>query len=1238
MHADRSPIDYRRVAAVVSVLTTLSVTPLGLGQDVRPDAGMMQFPDVSASQIVFAYASDLWLVPREGGQATPLASPPGGEGFPRFSDDGATIAFMGNYEGGRDLYTIPAIGGLPTRVTHHPSGETLLGWTPDGELLFSSSGLSGLGRMSKLFTVPSDGGLPQALPVPYGGMGAISPDGEWLAYTPHSRDGRTWKRYRGGMATDIWLFNLNDHSAQRITDWEGTDSIPMWHGDMVYYLSDGGENHKLNIWRYDTGNGRREQITRYSEYDVKWPSIGPGDRGQGEIILQNGSKLYLLDLRTRQSREVTITIPGARPTIRTKRVDASSYTRSWQVSPTGKRAVVEARGDIWTLPAENGSPRNLTRTSGVAERDPAWSPDGRWIAYFSDTTGEYEMYITQSDGKGETKQLTRDSQTYYSSPGWSPDSKHILFTDKASRRLLHTIESGETKMFDQDPWGTTGRPNFSHDSRWIVYARTDEAAPIPSIWVYDVENDEKRQITTGMFGDGAPIFDRKGDYLFFRSSRTFTPTYSDVDTTFIYDNTQVIVAAPLRTDVQWPWLPESDEEEWSEDGDDEDEEGEEGEGDDDADAEGDDEDETDDEEDAEDEEPAKPDDGVSGTWEGTAASPEGDVPFTLRLTVGDDNAVTGSLESMMFSGSLTGTYDPGSKTLSLTVSIPNGPTVTFELTIDGESMSGTANADGQAANITATRTAAAGSGDDDEDDESVEAREVVEIEFEGFEERMFMLPIRRGNFGRLAVNDKNHLLYARFGDNSGLKIFDLKDDDKEEKAVSSSGNYEITADGKKVLLVRGSGSAIQKASAGGSAKNVVTTGMNAHINPRQEWAQMLTEAWRLERDFFYVANLHGVDWDGVLEQYRRMLPDCTTRADLNFIIGELIAELNVGHAYRGGGDSESQPSVSVGMLGVDFELDNGAYRIGKIYNGAPWDLDARGPLSYPGIDVNEGDYLLAVNGLPVDTSRDPWAAFVGLANRDITITVSVNPQMDEEARDVTLTPIGNEGNLRYRAWIEHNRAYVAEQTNNEVGYIYVPDTGVNGQNNLVRQFVGQFGRKALIIDERWNGGGQIPTRFIEMLNRPITNYWARRDNQDWKWPPDAHHGPKCMLINGLAGSGGDMFPWLFKYNNLGKVIGTRTWGGLVGISGNPSLIDGGTVTVPTFGFYEKDGTWGVEGHGVDPDIEVIDDPSLMVDGGDPQLDAAIALMIQEIELNPYAPPARPADPDRSGMGVTEQDK
>lgn len=1178
----------RGVALAGLWIGCVAISSAADAQDTRPHAGMMRYPAVSSTHIAFVYANDIWLVPRAGGTAVPLASPPGEEAFPRFSPDGRSLAFVGNYDGNRDLYVMPVSGGVPKRVTHHPAGEMLSSWSADNRLVFFARGFVDYPRTTELLTVSPEGGLPTKLPVPYGANGAISPDGQWLAYTTHTIDHRTWKRYRGGMATDIWLFNLKDYGSKKITDWEGTDTLPMWHGAKVYYLSDNGPEHRLNIWVYDTASGQRRQITHYTDFDVKWPSSGPGPAGGGEIVFQLGPDLLLLDLASEQARKVEVIVPGDRPTIRPRSIDTSNLLRRASVSPTGKRVTLEARGDIYTVPARTGSTRNLTRTSGVFERDPSWSPDGRWIAYFSDASGEYELYITQSDGLGQTRQITSGRKTFYYAPAWSPDSRHLAFSDKSGAMYVHTIESGQTRHFDTEEWADRPRLSWSRDSDWIVYTK---AGPnrLSAVWVYQLSADQKHQLTAGRFQDSWPTFDRKGDYLYLASNREFSePIYEDVGTTWVYANTDRLLCIPLRSDVKSPLLPKSDEEEWDKKQDKEgDEKAQDGE---------------------------KKDDGSDRPHQKGGSEPS----------------------------------DAGSSE---------------------------------------TQPATQEQVEEEKDRKSEEAREKAKplsIDVEGFEQRAVLLPVKRGGFTHLAVNSDGHLLYVRqprrgCEDKPAVKIFDPAAEEKEEKSVLEGVDwFELTDDGKKLLARDGNQMAVVDAKENQKFdKKIALDGLRTELDARAEWRQILRDAWRVQRDFFYDPYMHGLDWEAVYRQYEPMLADCVCREDVSYIIREMISELNVGHAYYWGGDHENQPSLSVGLLGCDFELADHpdgpdaagnprrAYRIARILAGAPWDADARGPLSQPGVDVRVGDWLLAVNGVRLDPGKDPWAAFQGLADRIVTLTIrdgtprpttepaarpttepatrpttgpATAPTTQPADRQVVVRTLADDSALRFRAWIEKNRAYVEQKSGGKVGYIYVPDTGVNGQNELVRQFFGQVERQALIVDERWNGGGQIPTRFVELLNRPIANYWARRDGRDWPWPPDAHQGPKCMLINGLAGSGGDYFPFYFRKVGLGKLIGTRTWGGLVGISGNPELIDGGYTTAPTFAFYETDGTWGIEGHGVDPDIEVIDDPARMVGGKDPQLDAAIALMLEEIEQKGYQPPRRPPYPDRRGMGIRPEDK
>lgn len=1236
------PVMLRALCVIVCCSYALAISQTS--KLTKPHVGMLRWPDVSATHIAFTYANDLWIVPREGGLATPLSSPPGPETLATFSPDGKTIAFVGNYDGNRDIYTLSIDGGIAKRVTYHSGNEILSDWTNDNRLVFAGTGYAGLSRQTQLFTISPEGGLPQKLPVPYGINGVISEDGRWLAYTLHSTDNATWKRYQGGMATDIWLFDLQAKKSKKITDWAGTDTQPMWHKHSVYYLSDAGAEHRLNIWRYDTRTGRNEQVTRFKDWDVKWPSLGPGTDGNGEIVYQYGSGLFLLDLKTNQSREVQVRIPGDRPTIRPGSVDVSRYIADWSISPTGKRAAIEARGDIWTSPTKEGMPRNLTHTNGKAERSPSWSPDGRWIAYFSDATGEYELYITQSDGKGETKQLTRNGNAFRYNPVWSPDSKHLTFTDKTGMLYLYSFDTGQVKDIDREQWGGYPDVSWSFDNKWIAYDKTDEKTRVGCIWIYNIETGEKRQVTGGMFNDFFPVFDRKGDYLFYVSSRSFNPTYEELGTTWIYMGTQVLVAMPLRKDLKNPYLPKVDEETWKEE--------------------------------KKEEPPKNPaeqtgiaaslvlervsensirlqEDEVSGEWKGNVSGPGlpgGNISVTLRLTKKADNSISGTLESPLGSADTSGTYSPGSKELILTATVENIP-ITVRATISGSKMTGTVEAMGQNFQLQAERVggapkAAATTAQEQpgKEGETKKTEKTLVIDFDGLESRTFALPVRSGRFGRLEVNDKNQLIFVRVsmpgsGEASAIKLFDLNDEKREEKVVAAGASvFEISADGKKLLVIRGSSASIQDASAGAQGENVITSGMTITLDPREEWKQLFTDAWRIQRDFFYDPNMHGIDWKTIRDHYAQMLDDCINREDVSYVISEMISELNVGHAYYFGGDTESQRGVSVGLLGVDFEVSNGAFRIAKIYEGAAWDTDAKNPLRTPGVDAKEGYYLLAVNGVPLDVKKDPYAAFQGLADRVVTLTFSEKPVIDKDAKEVNLRLLSDDSHLRYRAWIEQNRAYVERQTGGRVGYIYVPDTGISGQNDLVRQFSGQRGKDALIIDERWNGGGQIPTRFIELLNRPVTSYWARRDHKDMIWPPDSHQGPKCMLINGLAGSGGDAFPYFFRQAGLGKLIGTRTWGGLVGISGNPALIDGGYTSAPTFAFYETDGTWGIEGYGVDPDIEVVDDPALMVNGGDPQLDAAINHIMDELKRHPFVQPKRPAYPNRSGAGIRKEDK
>jgi tricorn protease len=1069
------------------------------------DARLLRYPDVSATHIAFVYGGDIWVVPKEGGVANRLTTPRGEESFPRFSPDGREIAFSGNYDGNQDIYVIPTTGGIPRRITHHPAPDRLIDWYPDGSsLLFATSMTSEKDRFNKLYRVPAQGGLPEKLPMPYGEFGALSADARLIAYTPGTRDFRTWKRYRGGWAQDIWIYDLRENRARKVAPSDANDSQPMWHGEMLYFISDRGASQRYNLWAYDSRTEQLRQVTHFTDHDVRFPAIGPSD-----IVFENGGRLYLLDLATEQTREVKVQVTTDLASLRPRVVRVGSAIQSFGISPTGKRAVFAARGDVFTVPAEHGVPRNLTARSASAERYPAWSPDGRYVAYWSDRTGEYELTIRPADGSGEERTVTRLGPGFRYQPYWSPDAKRIVFIDQAQRIHLLDVASGQSRVIDAANYYTHGalenfRMSWSADSRWIAYSR-DLPNRLRAVFLYDTHRNERHQVTSGFYSASDPVFDPEGKYLYFLTQRHFQPSYSAMDNSWIYANATVIAAVPLRRDVSSPLAPRNDEE-----------------------------------------------------------------------PVRDTSGATQERETKQ----------------EATTSSSTSPAP-------------------------------------------------VAIDLEDFERRLVVLPPKPGNYGELAaipgkVLYHKHVRTGADDQKNPIVAYDLKER-KEETIVEDANTFLVSADGKKLLVRHQNRFAIidprpnQKLD-----KTLATANLEMTVDPRAEWRQLFADAWRFQRDYFYDPGMHGVDWEAMRRHYAPLIEDAVSREDVNFVIGELIAELNASHTYRSGGDLEQPARRGVGMLGVDFTLENGAYRIARIIDGAPWDSEVRSPLKRPGVDVREGDYLLAVNGVPLDTSKDPWAAFQGLAGQTVALTVNSRPTMDG-ARTVLVETLSSEARLRNLAWIDANRRRVLEATNGRVGYIYVPDTGVNGQNELVRQFYGQAHMDALIIDERFNSGGQIPDRFVELLNRPIYNFWGVRDGRDWQWPPVAHAGPKVMLINEWSGSGGDAFPFYFKSAGLGPLIGKRTWGGLIGISGAPPLVDGGTVTVPTFAMYSTDGEWIIEGHGVDPDIEVEADPARLARGEDPQLERAIQEALRLLETNPPVRPGKPRYPNRAPVANTASD-
>jgi len=1059
------------------------------------DAGLFRYPDVSKTQIVFTYANDLWVLPKEGGTAIKLSSPAGVELYPKFSPDGKSIAFSGNYDGNIDVYVIPVTGGVPTRLTSHGYPDRVVDWTIDGKkVLFASGRESGKARFNQFYTVQAMGGASEKLPLAYAEYGSYSPDGKQMAVVFRTQVGRNWKRYRGGWKADIQVFNFSTNESSTIgSEADAGNEFPMWNGNAIYFLSDRGKELRMNLWKYDLGTKAYTQLTHFKEYDVHYPSMGPDD-----IVYEAGGKLFLYTMATGKEKAVDINVVTDRAMLKAKIETVDKQVQDLSISPDGKRVLVQARGDIFSVPAEKGFVKNITRTTDVAERFPAWSPDGKHIAYWSDQSGEYELWIKDPENEIPAKKLTSYGAGFRYGPYWSPDSKKIAFIDKAMRIKIFDLTTNKTTDVDQALRYMHGQlQNFSvswsGDSRYMAYHRDAENRHAV-VFIYDYQNKKNNQVTSGFYNCFNPVFDTEGKYLYLVTSQSFNPLYSSIDNTFIYANSTQIAGIALSKNTL------------------------------------------------------------------SIMAPQNDTVAVKKEELNDEK---------------------GKEVVT---------------------------------------------------DKKEEAKSVA-INFEGIEQRLEILPPVAGNYGFLA-STKGKIIYLKYpntGDGQGksaLKFFDLEK--KEEKTILDNvDNAQLSANHEKILVsVSGKYGVVSPGENQKVDKTLPFDQMQMKVEPEKEWKQLFTDAWRLERDYFYDADMHGVNWDQVKTRYLKMLDGAMTREEVDFIIGEMIGELNASHTYHGGGDIETPENKSVGYLGVNWQADGKYYRIKNIIRGASWDAEVRSALDKPGLSINEGDFILAVNGIPLTTDQEPYIAFTGLSDKTVELTYNNKPSFDGAKRAIVKT-MSDEGRLRNLAWIEHMRKQVEEETNGDVGYIYVPSTGIDGQNDLIRQFNAQWDKKGLVIDERFNNGGQIPDRFIEMLNRDPIAFWATRDGKDWSWPPYANFGPKVMLINGWSGSGGDAFPDYFRSKKLGPLIGARTWGGLIGISGVPGLIDGGAITAPTFRMFNLDGTWFKEGHGVEPDITVPENLGMMARGLDPQLKRAITEIKELLKTKGYKQPQRPTDEKRA---------
>jgi len=1078
-----------RILAVFIILSLVYIQSYS-----QVDARMFRFPDVSATHITFTFAGDIWIVEKEGGLAHRLSSPKGEEQSAKFSPDGSKIAFSGNYDGNQDVYVISTLGGYTERLTYHPGGDVVTDWHPDGQrVLFASSRESGTQRYAQFWLSSPGKPMPEKLPVPYGVTGCLSPDGKMFAYTPSASEMSTWKRYRGGNAGDIWIFNLETLEAENITDNDAVDGYPMWHENTLYFLSNRGAENRQNIWACDLTSKALRQVTHFEEFDIHTPSAGPAD-----IVFNAGSSLYLLNIKTEVVKEVNIDAVTDLSVLKPRLINASTNLESAYLSPDGKRAVFEARGELFSVPAEHGYILNLTRSSGSREIFPVWSPNGKNITYWSDETGEYELYLMPADTTGDPQKLTNLGSGFRYRPFWSADSRKVAFIDEKQVISILDIESKKLTRVDKCPWmfhyGMANlQLNWSSDNNWLAYEK-EIANHNQSIFLYNLKEDKNWQVTSGHYSDWNPVFDPDGKYLYFYTNRAFSPLGSAIDETWIYPNVTRIAAVCLRNEIPSPLVPRNDQVEIKEE-----------------------------------------------------AAPEKDGNTKKEEKKKDKNGAS-------------------------------------------------------------------------EDDSSKPKTEELKIDIDNFERRLVVLPPEAGNYDKLGAvtGQVIYMKNPRSGaaeQKTNLMYYDLKER-KEETIIENIRDYIVTSDGKKILVNQDGSYGIIDPKPGQQLKTRLRTNeMQMIQDPRAEWKQIFNEVWRKYRDYFYDPNMHGVDWSLMQTQYGNLVNNAYTRYDLNAILRELIGELNSSHTYVGGGDEEEPTYEGTGMLGINWSLENGAWKIGRIIKGAPWDQENRSPLDQPGISIKDGEYILAVNGIPLETDKEPYSAFQGLAGKTVVLSINSKPQK-EGSRQIIIETMYDESTLRNLEWMEQNRIRVEEESNGRIGYIYMPNTGGSGQNQLIRQFYAQIDKEGFIIDERFNGGGDLPDRFLSLLDRQVILYLNWRNGQNSSQPLKANQGPKVMLINGWSGSGGDALPYAFKGLGLGPLIGMKTMGALIGPAFGFGLIDGGFHTVPSGRIFGTDGKWFAEGHGVDPDILVVDDPSQLAKGTDPQLERGIQEVLKILEKNP----------------------
>ncbi len=1031
---------------------------------------LLRYPDLHGDRLVFTYAGDLWSVPAGGGDAYRLTAHEGYEYLPRTSPDGRWIAFSAEYEGNMDVYVMAAAGGEPRRLTWHPLADRVVTWTPDGRIVFRSKRSSAVQSYDRLFTIAPTGGVPEELPLPTAGMSSFSPDGKKIAFNPIATESQFWKRYRGGTQSHIGIYDFTSRQYTEVPHTDAGDLFPMWFGGAIYFVSD--RDGVMNLYRYDLASQAISQLTRHTEYDVKWPSLAAD--GSGRIAYTNGGTLYIYDIAKGAAAPVAIRVRSDAPATRVTAINAQKWLQTVALSPSGVRALVGARGEVFTVPAKEGEIRNLTMTSGARELWPAWSPDGKWIAYASDRTGEYELYLRPQDGSGDERRLTSLGPGFRSALAWSPDSKRLAFAELSLALAYVDVESSKVTVIDRSDYGSIDEFDWSPDSRWLVYAKPG-INRLRQLFAHALDGGQTIALTDGRTDDSDPQFDDDGRYLWFLSKRTFTPRFSDFEQTFNFNATTGIYALPLRRDVPSPFAPKSDE-------------------------------------------------------ENAPKTPEEEKPVVVRI---DPDAVR---------------------------------------------------------------------------------------------RRVIPVPIDAGDYDQLRFA-KGRLFYlAGRDDAKTLRAYDVAER-SDRSVIEKISAYAISANGERLIYRAGTSAGILDAAAGGKVGDGALRfdNLTMRVDRREEWKQIFGEAWRMMRDNFYDPTMRGVDWPAMKRRYEAELPYVALRSDLNFLIGEMNAELGVSHISASGGDTLDTRRTSAGLLGADFEVSSGLYRIRRVYRGDNVLPEARAPLAEPGIDVREGDYLLAVNGRPLRPPDPLFAAFEETAGKQVTLQVSERPQQ-AGARTAVVVPVASDATLRYLDWLATSRRKVDQATQGRCAYIHLPNTAEEGIAAFGRQFYGQSDRDCLLLDARWNTGGFIPDFYFERLARRHLEYDAPRYGADEHYQRPAILGPKVLVINEYAGSGGDSVADYFRKYALGPIVGKRTWGGLMGIGSELPMIDNGRVTVPSVSAWDVvngQSTWIVENYGVEPDIEVDNRPDLVMQGRDPQLERGIAILLEELAKHPPVTPKRP---------------